>query len=180
MLSSATFQALPGLTGRNWKSPFSSDASESVTPPFRQEIADTLDLGFQSLRTSRRKSLHLYPFKVANLGCCAGGLTFLFDTIVFASDFLSPGGDAHAQKVLIRFSDGIDTISRSSFGNSVDASIRNDIPVDCIHLTLRSGSSQGADALRGFGATGGRYFPLPNDASRTLNVILEGFKQAVK
>ena len=94
----------------------------------------------------------------------------MFDT-VFASDFLSPGGDAHAQKVLILFSDGIDTISRSSFGNSVDASIRNDIPVDCIHLTLRSGSSPGADVLRGLGATGGR-FPLPNDASRTLNVIL--------
>jgi hypothetical protein len=74
MLSSVTFQALPGLTGRNWKSPFSSDASESVTPRFRQEIADTLDLGFQSLRTSRRKSLHLYPFKVADLGCCAGAL----------------------------------------------------------------------------------------------------------
>jgi hypothetical protein len=89
-------------------------------------------------------------------------------------------GDAHAQKVLILFSDGIDTISRSSFGNSVDASIRNGIPVDCIHLTLRSSSSQGADVLRGLGATGGRYFPLANDGSRTLNVILEGFKQAVK
>ena len=107
----------------------------------------------------------------------AGGLTPLFDSIVFASDYLSQHGDAHAQKVLIVFSDGADTVSRSSLRDSVDAALRAEVQVDCIDLNRSFASSPGATVLREVAsATGGRYFPLPNGAAHAINVILEGFQ----
>jgi len=171
------------------------DASESVTPRFRQETADVLNLVSQ---TAGIPDENLFMFSFHGLqpallcaGNCrasrvaeqlpagrAGGLTPLFDTIVFASDFLSQrGGDAHAERVLIIFSDGADTISRNSLRDAIDAALRNEVQLDCIDLNQRSYSSEGAAVLRSLAsATGGRYFPPPDGAVRALNVILEDFR----
>ncbi len=169
------------------------DASGSVTPRFRQELTDVLDLASQ---TAGIPDEHLSMFSFHGLepallctGDCrasraaerlpaqrAGGLTPLFDTIVFASDFLSQHGDAHAQKVLILFSDGADTISRNSLRDAIDASLNHEVQVDCIDLNEAYSSSPGGTVLRSVaGATGGRYFPRPDDAAQALDVILEGF-----
>jgi Mg-chelatase subunit ChlD len=107
----------------------------------------------------------------------AGGLTPLFDAIVYASEFLSHQGDAHAEKVLIVFSDGVDTSSRNSLRDAVDASLRSEVQVDCIDVNQQSHSSEGAGVLRDLaGATGGGYFSPPNGAIRALNAILEDFR----
>lgn len=170
------------------------DASESVTPHFRQELADVLNLVSQTAGIPD-ENLSMFSFRgmepaLLCAGNCrtagtaehlpagrAGDLTPLFDSIVFASKFLSQHGDAHAQKVLIVFSDGADTISQSSLRDAVDAALRAEVQVDCIDLNRSFASSPGATILREVArATGGRYFPPPNGAADAINVILEDFQ----
>ena len=170
------------------------DGSESVTPHFRKELADVLNLVSQTAGIPD-ENLSMFSFQGVQpallcAGNCrtagtaerlpagrAGGLTPLYDSIVFATDFLSQHGDAHAQKVLIVFSDGADTISRSSLHDAVDASLRNEVQVDCIDLNRPFASFPGATVLQGLAsASGGRYFPPSNGAADAINVILEGFQ----
>jgi Ca-activated chloride channel homolog len=169
------------------------DSSESVTPHFRQEIADTLELVSQTAGVPDESlsiiSFHDLQTSLVCAGDCrashvadqlpaarAGGLTPLFDSIVFATDFLSHHGDAHAGKVVILFSDGQDTISRYSLTDAIDAAQMTDIQIYCIDLG-KSASSQGAAVLYGLaGATGGRYFLARDGATRALNLMLEGFR----
>ena len=170
------------------------DSSESVTPRFRQETAEVLNLVTQTTGIPE-ENLSIFSFqgKQPALLCAGncrasraaeqlptgrpGGLTPLFDTIVFASDFLSQRGDAHAEKVLIVFSDGVDTISRNSLRDAIDASLRNEVQVDCIDLNPRSSSSQGVALLQSLANdTGGRYFPPPRGAVQALNAILEDLR----
>jgi hypothetical protein len=158
------------------------DGSESVTPRFRHEIADVLDLISQTAGILDENlsmfSFHgLEPALLCAGDCRAGGLTPLFDTIVFASDFLSHRRDAHAEKVLVVFSDGADTISRNSLAAAIDAALRNDVQVDCIDLNQPSHSSEGAAVLRNLASTtGGHYFPPPDGAAHAVDVILEDFR----
>ena len=170
------------------------DASESVTPRFRQEMADILELVSQTAGVPD-ENLSIFSFDgprpyLLCAGDCrashaaerlpaahAHGLTPLYDTIVFAADFLSHQGDAHAERVLIVFSDGADTISRNSLGDAIDAALRGEVQLDCIDLNKPAYSSQGAAVLRSLAsASGGRYFPPPDGATHALNVILEGFQ----
>jgi VWFA-related protein len=170
------------------------DASESVTPRFRHEIADVLDLISQTAGILD-ENLSMFSFHglepaLLCAGVCratraaerlpagrAGGLTPLFDTIVFASDFLSHRSDAHAERVLIVFSDGADTISRNSLADAIDAALSNDVQVDGIDLNQPSYSSEGAAVLRNVAiTTGGHYFPPPDGAAHAVNVILEDFR----
>lgn len=170
------------------------DASESVTPHFRQEMAGVLEVVSQTAGVPE-ENLSLFSFDGSHPALlCAGdcrrshaterlpatgsrGLTPLFDTIVFATDFLSHHGDPYAEKVLIVFSDGVDTISRASLGDATDAALRSEVELDCIDLNKPTNWSQGAATLRNLaGATGGRYFPPPGGAAQALNAILEGFR----
>jgi len=168
------------------------DASESVTPQYRREIADTLELVTQTAGVPDENlsvfSFHgLQPTLLCGGDCRAlraaellpavrtGGLTPLFDAIVFASDFLSQRGDPHAQKVLIVFSDGEDTISQHSLTDSIDAALTGNVQI--YGIDLNHTASPGAATLnRLAGATGGRYFAARDGASRALNIILEGFR----
>jgi VWFA-related protein len=169
------------------------DASESVTPQFRQEMADLIELVSQTAGVPE-DNLSIFTFHGSKpvllcAGDCrashaaerlpaagTGGLTPLFDSVIFTANFLSDRGDANAGKVLILFSDGSDTISRNSFGDALETALRSDVQLYCIDLTQSRYSSQGAAVLRSLSsATGGRYFPQ-NQASRTLQVILEGFR----
>jgi VWFA-related protein len=170
------------------------DGSESVAPHFRQEIADILDL---VSRTSGvpDENLSMFSFDGSRPALlCAGDcrasraaerlpvtrahdLTPLFDTVVFAVDSLAHQGDPQTEKVLIVFSDGIDTVSRNSLRDAIDSSLRNDVQLDCIDLNRATQWSQGAAVLHGLAsATGGRYFPAPDGAVRAFNAILEGFR----
>jgi len=170
------------------------DASESVTPRFRQEMADVLELVSQTAGVPDENlsifSFHgLQPALLCAEDCRTShaserlpagrpsGLTPLFDTVIFASDYLAHHGDARAERVLMVFSDGADTISRSTLGDAIDTSLKNDVQVHCIDLNKSAYSSQGAPVLRALAsATGGRYFAPPDGAASALNVILEGFR----
>jgi VWFA-related protein len=170
------------------------DASESVNPRFRRETADVLNLVAQTAEIPDENlsmfSFHgLQPVLLCAENCRAsraaerlpagraGGLTPLFDAIVYASEFLSHQGDAHAERILIVFSDGVDTSSRNSLRDAIDASLRSEVQVDCIDVNQQSHSSEGAGVLRDLAdATGGGYFSPPNGAIRALNAILEDFR----
>jgi len=175
------------------------DTSESVTPRFRKEIASTLDLVSQTSGVPD-ENLSLFSFHdlepaMLCAGDCRGshsgerlpaarpgGLTPLFDTIVFASDFLAQRGDPHAARVLILFSDGEDTISRNSLGDAIDAALRGDIQIYVIDLndsgTLSQGTaSRGTAVLQSLAnATGGQRFPARTGATTAMNAVLEGFR----
>ena len=170
------------------------DASESVRPHFRQETADILDVVSQTAGVSD-ENLSIFAFEGPHPALlCAGNcrashaaerlpakpaqaVTPLFDTIAFAADFLSHRGDARAEKVLIVFSDGADTISRNSLGDAIDSALHSEVQLDCIDLNPAASRDQGAAALRRLAsATGGHYFPPPGGTTRALNAILEGFR----
>jgi len=170
------------------------DASASTSPHFRQEIAGILELvsqtagvpdenvsifSFQGLRPVLLCSGNCRATNAADRlsSARAGGLTPMFDAIVFASDFLAQHGDPHAQKILIVFSDGEDTISRYSLNDAIDAALAGNVQIYGVDLKQAACPCPGAATLnRLAGATGGRYFPAQNGATRALNVILEGFR----
>jgi VWFA-related protein len=170
------------------------DTSESVSPRFRQEMTDALELVSRAGGIPE-ENLSMFSFSGTQPAqLCAGncrsshaldrlpgertrGLTPLFDTITLAANFLAKQGGPHAEKVLIVFSDGLDTASRSSMGNAINASLRGEVQLDCIDLNKPADNLQGASVLRTMAsATGGRYFPLNGGANQALNVILEGFR----
>ena len=171
-----------------------ADSSESATPHFRQEVDDVLNLLAQSAGVPEQ-NLFIFSFDGSRPALlCSGdcrsshaadrlppadphGLTPLFDTIAFAADYLSCHGDPHAQKILIVLSDGVDTISRHSLHDAIDASLRAEISLDSIDLNQHLAWSQGGSVLRALAtATGGRYFPPPDGATTALNLILEDFR----
>jgi Mg-chelatase subunit ChlD len=170
------------------------DASESVLPHFRHETADILDLVSQMAGVPD-ENLSLFAFDGTHpaLLCArdcrathtaerlpakhAQAVTPLFDTIVFAAEFLSHHTDPGAQKVLIVFSDGADTISRNSLDDAIVAGLKSEVQLDCIDLNPATYGSQGAATLQHLArATGGYYFPPPDGAAHVSNVILEGFR----
>jgi hypothetical protein len=168
-----------------------ADNSESVTPEFRQELANIVDLISQTEGVPE-ENLSLFSFHDAHpalvcSGDCrsshsadglppsrAGQLTPLFDSVVFTADFLSQHGDAKTEKVLIVFSDGIDTISRNSLADTIENALRDGVEIYAVDL--HPSPSLGAPFLfRMAAATGGRYFPAPSEPSHVLNIILDGF-----
>lgn len=169
------------------------DASESVTPRFRREMAGVLELVSQTAGVPD-ENLSIFSFRDSHpsLICAAdcrtthaadrlptgrpGGLTPLFDTIVFASNYLAQHGDPHAEKILILFSDGDDTISLTSLPETIQSSLKTEVRIFAID-TGTGRSARGTDVLRSLAhATGGRYFPAPTQSTDALNLILEGFR----
>lgn len=170
------------------------DASGSITPRFREEIADILEViskttGVPDENISIFSFQGLQPALICAGDCRAShasdrlpsahpdGLTPLFDALVFASDFLAHRGDAHAQKILILLSDGEDTISRHSISDAIEAASTSEIQIYSIDMSHTNYASQGSAVLDKLAcATGGRYLPARNGTARALNVILEGFR----
>jgi VWFA-related protein len=176
-----------------------ADTSESVTPHLREEIGQILELVSRTTGVPD-ENLSMFSFRGVQpallcAGNCrashaadqlvtarAGGLTPLFDTVVFASDYLSQHGDAHAQKILIVFSDGEDTISRHSLADAIDAATAGDVQIYCIGLRSSAAASaspapQGNAALHRLAeATGGRNFSIADGAASAADAILEDFR----
>ena len=170
------------------------DASGSAKPYFREELAQLLDLvsrtaGIPEQNVSIFSFRGLQPVLICAGDCRvshaveripgarAGDLTPLFDTIIYASQFLSSRADAHAEKVLVLLSDGTDTISRHSLREAMDAALRDEVQIECVDLNKSSTSSAGRSVLQGMAsASGGRYFASPKTAMDAMDLILESFR----
>ncbi len=168
------------------------DLSESVSPRLRKELSDTLGLLDQA-SIMPEESLSLLAFRNSTPTMfCAGdcrqshaveglpasqalGMTPLYDTIVFASDFLAKRGDPQTHRILILFSDGQDTFSRHTLRDAMDAALASDIQIHCIDLG--GNFNPGSRTIRTIAAaSGGAYFSGQQAAQTSLNKILEGFR----
>src|SRR5579862_709928 len=170
------------------------DASGSMTPRFREEIADVLEVISKTTGVPD-ENIFIFSFQGQQPALiCAGdcrasrasdrlpsahpdGLTPLFDAVVFASEFLAHRGESNAQKVLILLSDGEDTISRHSLPDAIEAASAGEVQIYSIDMSHTNYVSQGSAVLDKLAcATGGRYLPARGGTNRALNAILEGFR----
>jgi len=169
------------------------DTSESITPHFRHEIADLIELLSQTAGVpDEHVSLVSFQGLTPTLLCsgdCRGphmpekleairaaSFTPFFDAITMATDRLTVTSDGHTQKALIVLSDGEDTISRSSLSDAIDAAVKTNVQVYAIDLGT-AGTTRGATILYRLSyATGGRYFPARTGVTRALHAILEDFR----
>ncbi|MFZ0799741.1 MAG: VWA domain-containing protein [Terriglobales bacterium] len=196
------------------------DMSESAAPRLRVAISDVLQLvereqsipddnisvlffGGTSGGTAGGTSGSLRPAVLCSSGCRAsdsmskllavksGGTTPLFDTLIFAAEFISQhrrsGGRSDARPVLILFSDGYDTISLHSASEALQAVLDQGALIYSVDMgrsgNQSSNQSPGSSFLRRVSeATGGRYFPLSLVSSRqdgalaVLNAVLEDLR----
>ena len=162
------FQSFTRSDGTKLELAILFDTSGSVAPHLRQEMADVVELVSETAGVpDENLSIVSFDGSKPALLCAddcrashaadripstgAKGLTPLFDTIVFAADFLSHRGDAQSARVLIVLSDGVDTISRNSLHDAIDVATRSDVQLHCIDLNQPSNeTSQGAAVLQIF------------------------------
>jgi Ca-activated chloride channel family protein len=170
------------------------DASNSLTPQFRQEMIQVVELMAQTRGVpddsfSVVSFQDLKPRLVCERNCRAlgadakllavqsGGLTPLYDSIVFTSRVLAGHEDLHARKVLILFSDGMDTISQKSFTDALDSAVDHDIAVYSVDTSKKTHLSQGTSILRSLCSnTGGRYFSMEVGTEQIVDAILRDFR----
>jgi Ca-activated chloride channel homolog len=102
----------------------------------------------------------------------SGGLTPLFDSIVFAAQLLSEHAGPHAKKALVLLSDGDDTISWHTSRDVLEAALAREVQI----YAVDSGSSSAGEAiLHNFAdATGGRYYTMP-ESNKVAPAVLEDF-----
>lgn len=166
------------------------DCSESVLLQFRQEIADVLRLASQTQSISQdHVSVVSFGGMAPRVICArdcpaspaakqlsaarAGGQTPLFDAVRLAANFLAEHRDPATRPVLILFSDGEDTISRSSASDAIEAVSAAEAQIYAVDLG-NPATSNGTSALQDMAAaTGGRYFSIHEGAAKVLSAALE-------
>jgi VWFA-related protein len=172
------------------------DASGSITSQFHHELSNVLQLiiqseGVEDESFSVISFRDLKPAVVCEGNCRAlntdaqfpliasGGQTPLYDSIVFGSRMLARRSDLHTRKILILFSDGVDTISLKSFTDAVDSALDNDVAIYCVDISRSPHVYPGTLVLRNLAVTtGGRYFPVEAGSAKVLDSILEDFHAA--
>jgi Mg-chelatase subunit ChlD len=170
------------------------DMSASVAPRFRNAMADVLQL------VSREQSVPddniavlsfggLHPAILCSSGCRdanaagkflaakSGGLTPLYDGLVFGADFVAHHRRAGVRPVLILFSDGRDTISMHSAREAAEEVVASGAMVYAVDISTSQDGPQGSAFLRWISdATGGRYFSARDGAATVLNAVLDDLR----
>jgi Ca-activated chloride channel homolog len=178
------------------------DASGSVTPRFSQELANVLqiingtngvpeeDVSVVSFRNLKPKvvcagNCRTVPLDTAFPAARDGELTPLYDSIVFTSDMLASaprvasGSDNNTKirKILVIFSDGLDTISLKSFPDAIQAALAADVAIYTVDVGSRPHASEGSRVLRSLAIkTGGRYFAIEEGSEKIIDAVLEDFR----
>ena len=167
------------------------DASESVASRFPAGMQDVLQMVSEGQPASD-DSVSVLSFRgiqpaIICSGNCRGsgaasgllalqatGTTPLFDTLVFGADFISHRRTAGVKPVLILFSDGDDTVSRTSAGDALEAVIASNALLYAVDLGNPENPSNGSRILQQMSeATGGRYFPIREGAANVLKAVIE-------
>lgn len=90
-----------------------------------------------------------------------GGLTALYDAVVFTSSTLAETDTSASRRAIIVISDGDDTDSRYVLNDAIAAAVRNDVAVYAIRVHSRHATLAGENALNGLAqASGGRVYHL--------------------
>lgn len=169
------------------------DSSESVLPRFQQELADVLRL------VSETHSIPEDHVSVVSFGgaepklICAGdcrapalsrlnasgarGPTPLYDAVRFGATLLAEHHDPAARPVLIIFSDGEDTFSRSVASDAIEAALDAEAQIYAVDLGGPHSSPRGTAVLQSMAAsTGGRYFDTREGTVQVLAAALEDLR----
>jgi len=170
------------------------DASESVAPRFQATVNDVLQLVSQKqLATDDNVSVMsfggLQPVVICARNCRnaaaeqrllavkAAGATPLFDALAYGAKFISDRQTPGVRPVLILFSDGDDTISKTSPRDALEAVIASGALLYTIDLNKPGDASNGSDALQQMAeATGGRYFSVGEGVVHVLEAALEDLR----
>jgi VWFA-related protein len=171
------------------------DCSESVLPRFQQEISDVLQLIGQS-RWIADDKISLISFRDSTpvmicSGDCrdsplesrlatlnAGGQTPLYDAVELAGKFLQRRHDPEVRPIILVFSDGQDTISRSSAMDALASVLNSDAQIYSVDMDS-SHLSKGTSVLRAFSAaTGGRYLRVQDGGAKMLGGLLDDLHSA--
>ncbi len=168
------------------------DTSGSISPRFQDAVAELSDLisetsgmpddsisviSFRGLRPAVMCQGNCHTPHAAELirAISSGGPTPLFDSLNFAGESLGQTSDRHSRKIVILFSDGEDTISRSSSNEAIETLMANDVQVYSVNLNSTP-SSRGTAFLQKLSAvTGGRSFLLHDGASAVVEAVLADF-----
>ncbi len=172
------------------------DSSDSVQPQCQQEIANVLDLLSQGHwlpddRISVLSFAGMQP-KIICSGDCRGpavadrlfarsqgGMTPLYDAVVFSSDFVSRRREPGVRPVLILFSDGNDTISRNSAADALQSALTAEAQIYTVDLSNPKSLPQGSALLQKMAdATGGRYFHIRDGATQVLSAVIDDLHAA--
>lgn len=169
------------------------DSSESVQPRFRREIAEVLRLVSET-NFIPGDHISIVAFgggepKLICSGDCrspavgrlaataAGGPTALYDAVRFGASSLAEHGDPASRRVVILFSDGEDTFSRSAADDAIEAALRAEAQIYAVDLGGPRASSHGTEVLERMAeSTGGRYFDAREGAVPVLAAALEDLR----
>jgi VWFA-related protein len=170
------------------------DASQSVAPRLQATVHDVLQLVSQrQLAADDNVSVMafsgLQPVLICARNCRsaaagqrllavkAAGATPLFDALAYGADFISRRRTPGVRPVLILFSDGDDTISKTSARDAVEAVIASGALLYTIDLNKPADAWNGSAALQHMAEmTGGRYFPVGEGAARVLQTALDDLR----
>ncbi|HKS75985.1 MAG TPA: VWA domain-containing protein [Terriglobales bacterium] len=170
------------------------DESQSVLAASREEATDVLRLISDNAAVAEDR-LSVISFggmqsKIVCAGNCrsvaleklltsmhADGATPLFDALEFAGNFITRNRDPEARPVLILFSDGEDTISKTSSRQALEAVFASEAPVYAVDLNQDGRHADGSSTLEGIAAaTGGQHLRGRQGAVEILNAVLQDLR----
>jgi len=167
------------------------DVSESVISRFRQEIGDVLALISQSQSIANDHiSVIAFGGMQQTLVCsenCRGatvaarllaskaeGATPLYDALWFAGNFLIQHQAPDTRAVVILFSDGEDTISKTGLDTALRAVLASEAQIYAVDLNEAAAYSTGVSNLEVMTqATGGSHLSLHQGAVGVLQAVFE-------
>ena len=173
------------------------DCSESVLPQLTRELHAVIRLLSDTpLLDEARVSLMSFAGtqpKILCAGNCrawlasgaplqvsAAGSTPLFDAVVLASSILGQKDDPALRRVLVIFSDGLDTISLHSAPEAIASTLRAEAQIYTLDLASpKNHTREGIDTLKRLaGVTGGTYFAGSDGAPEILQSVLADLRSS--
>lgn len=169
------------------------DTSESVAPSFRETIREVRELVAQGqLASEDNLSLvgfgGLRPVVICSGNCHdadaeqkllsvrAAGPTPLYDALSDGANLFASRQTAGVRPILVLFSDGDDTISKTSAREALDAVIDSGALLYAIDVNPAGAARQSGLLQRMADATGGRYFSARYGAANTLRAALDDLR----
>jgi VWFA-related protein len=167
------------------------DCSESVLRAFHKEMSGLLEL-ISRTRWADGDEVSVIAFHDAGFTVLCGGTclkqptdalfsslhprgaTPLYDALVSTADWLRRPGQPRVGSVVIVLSDGVDTISRNSALDAMQAMLASYARIYSLDLNSPSAAFRDIAALRNLAdATGGRYFHLSDGAVKIISSVID-------
>jgi len=169
------------------------DASDSIAPRLRETLNEVRELVAQS-QIAGDDNISVLSFGGLNsivicrhtcrsagaeqrlMSVKASGPTPLFDALVDAANLFARRPSSGVRPVLILFSDGDDTISRTTARDALNAVIDSGALLYTIDLNKTAASNRNAALERMAESTGGRYFSIRDGATNALQAALDDLR----